>query len=128
MWAQANLDTALDVPSLAAKAGLLERTFHRPFVAAIGTTPAQYIETVRLDAACILLSQKLPLKEIARRVGLAPAARVTRVFQRRFGVTVVEDRKLIRAMCHPIRKPHFLQGSRRQSASFFLCEPVVGQG
>lgn len=87
VWAQANLDTALDVPSLAARVGLSERTFYRRFVAAIGETPAQYIETVRLDAARILLSQELPLKEIARRVGLAPTARFTQVFQRRFGVT-----------------------------------------
>ncbi len=87
VWAQANLDAALDVPRLAAKVGLSERTFHRRFVAAIGETPAQYIETVRLDAARILLAQKLPLKEIARRVGLVPVARFTRVFQRRFGVT-----------------------------------------
>ncbi|KKB12221.1 AraC family transcriptional regulator [Devosia geojensis] len=87
VWAQANLDTALDVPSLAARVSLSERTFHRRFVAAMGETPARYIETVRLDAARILLSQDLPLKEIARRVGLAPTARFTQVFQRRFGVT-----------------------------------------
>jgi len=87
VWVQANLDTALDVPSLAAKVSLSERTFYRRFFAATGETPAQYVETVRLDAARVLLSEGLPLKEIARRVGLAPAARFTQVFQRRFGVT-----------------------------------------
>lgn len=87
VWAQANLDTALDVSSLAAKSGLSERTFHRRFVAATGETPARYIETVRLDAARILLSQGLSLKEIATRVGLAPTSRLTQVFQKRFGVT-----------------------------------------
>ncbi|WP_284734841.1 GlxA family transcriptional regulator [Sphingosinicella terrae] len=87
VWVQANLGAALDVPSLAARACLSERTFHRRFVAATGDTPARYIESVRLDAARILLSQGLALKEIARRVGLAPPARFARLFQRRFGVT-----------------------------------------
>ncbi len=87
VWAQANLDEALDVPRLAAKVGLSERTFHRRFVAATGETPGRYIEMVRLDAGRILLSQGLSLKEIARRVGLAPTARFTRLFQRHFGVT-----------------------------------------
>jgi transcriptional regulator GlxA family with amidase domain len=87
VWAQANLDTALDVPRLAAKVGLSERIFHRRFVAATGETPGRYIEIARLDAGRILLSQGLSLKEIARRVGLAPTARFTRLFQRHFGVT-----------------------------------------
>jgi transcriptional regulator GlxA family with amidase domain len=39
-WIQANLDAPLDVPALADRAGLTERTFHRKFVAATGETPA----------------------------------------------------------------------------------------
>jgi transcriptional regulator GlxA family with amidase domain len=86
-WLQVNLDTPLDVASLAAKVGLSERTFHRRFVAALGETPARFVENVRLDAGRMLLSQGLTLKEIASRVGLAPASRFTKVFQRRLGLT-----------------------------------------
>lgn len=86
-WMQVNLDTALDVATLAERIGLSERTFHRRFVAATGETPARFVENVRLDAARLLLSQGLALKEIADTVGLAPAPRFTKVFQRRFGVT-----------------------------------------
>jgi AraC-like DNA-binding protein len=67
--------------------GLSERTFYRKFVAATGESPARFIEAVRLDAARMLLSQGLTLKAIAAQVGLTPTARLTRAFERRFGVS-----------------------------------------
>jgi transcriptional regulator GlxA family with amidase domain len=86
-WLQDHLDRPLDVPSLAARACLSERTFYRKFLAATGESPARFIETLRLDAARMLLSQELSLKEIAARVGLSPTARLSEAFERRFGVT-----------------------------------------
>lgn len=85
-WIQSNLDAPLDVPSLAARAGLSERTFHRRFVSATGQTPARYVETARLDAARMLLSRGLSLKSVAAQVGLFPSARLAEVFERRFGI------------------------------------------
>ena len=85
-WIQANLDAALDVPVLAARAGLSERTFHRKFVAATGETPARFVEAARLDAARMLLSRGVSLKSVAAQVGLAPATRFAEAFERRFGV------------------------------------------
>lgn len=86
-WMQENLDLPLDVPSLAARAGLSERSFYRRFLAETGQSPARFVETVRLDAARMLLSRKLPLKAIAARVGLSPTSRLTEAFERRFGIT-----------------------------------------
>jgi transcriptional regulator GlxA family with amidase domain len=86
-WLQANLHRRLHVPSLAARSGLSERSFYRKFLAATGDSPARFIESVRLDAARTLLSQGLPLKTIAAQVGLAPTARFTRAFERRFGIS-----------------------------------------
>ncbi|CAH1655304.1 MULTISPECIES: helix-turn-helix domain-containing protein [unclassified Chelatococcus] len=86
-WIQSNLDKPLDVPSLSARAGMSERTFHRKFVAATSETPARFVETARLDTARLLLSQGLPLKSVAAQVGLFPAARFKEIFERRFGVT-----------------------------------------
>jgi transcriptional regulator GlxA family with amidase domain len=86
-WMQANLDQALDVPALAARAGLSERTFYRKFLAATGEPPARFVELIRLDAARMLLSQGLSLKAVATHVGLAPTQRLTKAFERRFGVT-----------------------------------------
>lgn len=85
-WVQANLAQPLDVSSLASRAGMSERTFHRRFVAATGLTPARFIETARLDAARMLLSRGLPLKSVAAEVGLSPAARLSDAFERRFGI------------------------------------------
>lgn len=50
-WIQANLGAPLDVPALAARAGLSERSFHRKFAAATGETPARFVEAARLAAA-----------------------------------------------------------------------------
>jgi transcriptional regulator GlxA family with amidase domain len=86
-WLQTNLDRPLNVPRLAERAGLSERSFHRHFVAATGQTPARFIETLRLDAARMLLAQGLSLKAIAAQVGLSPATRLSDAFRRRFGVT-----------------------------------------
>jgi transcriptional regulator GlxA family with amidase domain len=85
-WIQANLDAPLDVPALADRAGLTERTFHRKFVAATGETPARFVEMTRLDAARMLLSRGLSLKSVAAQVGLFPAERLSEAFERRFGV------------------------------------------
>jgi transcriptional regulator GlxA family with amidase domain len=85
-WMQSNLDKPLDIPSLAYRAKLSQRSFHRKFVAATGMTPARFVETVRLDAARTLLSLGLSLKSVAAAVGLFPPNRFTDAFQRRFGV------------------------------------------
>jgi transcriptional regulator GlxA family with amidase domain len=86
-WIQANLATPLDVPSLAERVGMSERTFHRKFVAATGQTPARFVETSRLDAARMLLSRGLSLKSVAAQVGLSPAVRLSEAFERRFGIS-----------------------------------------
>jgi transcriptional regulator GlxA family with amidase domain len=72
-WMQANLHL-LDVPSLAARAGLNERSFYRKFTAATGQSPARFVEAARLDAARMLLSQGLTLREVAANVGLSPTS------------------------------------------------------
>jgi len=86
-WMHGNLSGSLDVPALAARAGLSERTFHRKFVAATGETPARFVETVRLDAARMLLSRGSSLKSVAAQVGLFPATRLSEAFERRFGLS-----------------------------------------
>lgn len=85
-WIQANLDARLDVPALAERAALSERSFHRKFTAATGITPARYVETARLDMARMLLSRGVAIKSVAAQVGLSPAAHFSTVFERRFGI------------------------------------------
>ena len=85
-WMQANLGQPLDVPMLAARAGLAERSFYRKFTQATGKTPAHFVESLRLEAARTLLAKGLPLKTIAGNVGLTSSARLGHAFERRFGV------------------------------------------
>ncbi len=85
-WMQDNLDKPLDVPTLAARAGLSERSFYRKFTEAMAKTPAHFVEALRLDAARTLLAKGLPLKAIAGKVGLRTSARLGQAFERRFGM------------------------------------------
>jgi transcriptional regulator GlxA family with amidase domain len=86
-WMQNHLGDRLDVPVLAARAGLSERTFYRKFVAATGRMPAKFVENIRLDGVRVLLSTALPLKAIATRTGMGSVVRLNSAFERRFGVT-----------------------------------------
>ena len=97
-WVHLHLDQKLDVPTLAARARLSQRTFFRKFTETMGDTPAHLIESVRLDAARVLLSQGLAIKLTAARVGL-PVARFAHAFERRFGVSPRQYRQshLLRA-------------------------------
>src|SRR5688572_23984364 len=85
-WVHLHLDQTLDVPTLAAQAKLSQRTFFRKFKETMGETPAHLIESLRLDAARVLLSHGMSIKLTAARVGL-PSARFARAFERRFGVS-----------------------------------------
>jgi len=96
-WMHDHLDEPLDVPSLARRAGLTERSFYRKFTDATGKTPAHFVEALRLDAARTLLAQGLPLKAIAGQVGLTSSARLGAAFERRFGMAPSLFREMHRA-------------------------------
>jgi len=96
-WMQGNLEQPLDVPALAARAGLTERSFYRKFTEATGKTPAHFVEGLRLDAARTLLARGLPLKTIAGKVGLNSPARLGQAFERRFGMAPSLFREMHRA-------------------------------
>ncbi len=85
-WMQNNLTARLDVPALAMRAGLSERSFYRKFTDATGKTPAHFVETIRLDAARTLIVRGLPLKVVAGKVGLRSSARLGAAFERHFGM------------------------------------------
>ena len=96
-WMQEHLDQTLDVPELARRAGLSERSFYRKFTETAGKTPAHFVEGLRLDAARSLLTKGLPMKAVATRVGLNSAARLSAAFERRFGMTPSLFREMHRA-------------------------------
>ena len=93
-WMGEHLSENLEVPRLAARVAMSERSFHRKFTAATGETPAHFVETLRLDQARSLLSARIALKEIAARTGYANAAQLSKAFERRFGLSPLLFREM----------------------------------
>ena len=58
------------------------------FARELGTTPARYVEGIRIEAArAMLATSDAPLDVIAREAGLGSAETLRRAFARRVGVT-----------------------------------------
>jgi transcriptional regulator GlxA family with amidase domain len=87
-WLSDHLDDDLTVEALAARAVMSPRTFARAFRREVGTTPAVYVEQLRVEAARRLLeTTDLTVTAIARRVGIRHAETLHRAFRRRVGTT-----------------------------------------
>src|SRR6185503_4120605 len=87
-WAERNIDKSLDVETLAERANMSLRNFHRHCHAELGVTPAKFVEGLRLDAARRLLeTRSFDLQQVAGRTGFSGADHLIRAFERRFGVT-----------------------------------------
>lgn len=85
-WMHDHLDEELHLEALAGRARQSVRDFHRKFRAATGRTPARFVEDLRLDRARALLGHGLRLQEIAEETGFGSAIRMSRAFERRFGI------------------------------------------
>jgi transcriptional regulator GlxA family with amidase domain len=102
-WCHENLDGDLHVGALARRAGMSERSFIRAFREDTGETPAEFVMSARLQAACRLLEDtQLPAKAVAQRCGLHSVAAMRRVFTRRLGVSPAQYRDKFRAQ-EPMR-------------------------
>jgi len=97
LWCHENLDGDLRVTTLAKRAAMSERSFIRTFRDDTNRTPADFVITVRMQAACRLLEEsELVQKIIAQRCGLGSAANMRRVFMRQLGVSPVDYRDRFR--------------------------------
>ena len=82
------------VPALAAGVGMSLRNFTRVFTRELGTTPARYVERVRVDAACRLLeTTALTVDVVARRCGFGTAETLRRSFLRTLGIPPTDYRR-----------------------------------
>ncbi|MBB2885637.1 GlxA family transcriptional regulator [Pseudomonas sp. B21-017] len=82
-----HLKADLSVPVLAGRAGMSERNFARTFKAEAGSTPAEFVELARIDAAKRLIEDSdVSLKRLADTVGYANTDGFRRAFIRRLGV------------------------------------------
>lgn len=74
------------VEHLADAAGMNARTLSRRFASSMSTTPAHFVERVRVDHARGLLADGLPLKPVATESGFGDYQRMRRAFRRQMGV------------------------------------------
>ena len=93
-WMRDNPRADLSVEALARRAGMSVRNFARVFRRETGTTPAAFVEELRIEAARRSLElSRGSVKEIAHACGFPNAATAHRAFRRRLGVTPLEYRE-----------------------------------
>lgn len=87
-YARNNLHKPLSVAELADAARLSPRQFSRAFRAETGQSPAKAVETLRLEAARLMMEQtRHPVDTVAAQTGFADRERMRRAFLRAFGQT-----------------------------------------
>jgi transcriptional regulator GlxA family with amidase domain len=87
-WLPDHLDQDLAVETLARRTGMSPRSFARAFRAETGTTPAAYVEGLRIEAARRLLeTTDLTVETVAKQIGLHRVETLYRAFRRRVGTT-----------------------------------------
>lgn len=87
-WMLQNLSKELSLALLAEHSGMSVRNFCRKFQAAMGQSPAKYVESLRLDYARQLLTEKdWHINRIATACGYQNVDVFRRAFHRRFGIS-----------------------------------------
>ncbi|WP_273184832.1 GlxA family transcriptional regulator [Hyphomonas adhaerens] len=85
-WIRANLASDLKVEQIAEKAGMSPRNFARVFRSETGTTPARFVEKLRLESARQHVETTgLSLIQIAQKTGFGDAERMRMAFIRAYG-------------------------------------------
>jgi len=109
-YAKKDLTQALSVTELAQAARLSPRQFSRVFRTETGVSPAKAIESIRLEAARIMVEQgRRSLDEIARACGFGDCERMRRSFLRVHGQTP----RSLRNAATPIAEPHVVAARSR---------------
>lgn len=87
-WMADHLAADLSVEALAARTFLCARQFSRVFRQAYGTSPAAFVEELRMgEASRRLSSRRIDVESVARSVGYRSVDVFRRAFERRFGVS-----------------------------------------
>ena len=88
----------LDVSDLAHRAGMSTSALHLHFKAVTGTSPVQYLKTIRLHKARMLMVQEsVGASLAAQRVGYDSASQFSREFKRLFGAPPADEAQRVRA-------------------------------
>jgi AraC-like DNA-binding protein len=89
----------LTVEELAETAGMSTSAFHQNFKAVTSTSPLQYLKTIRLHKARMLMVHEgLRAGIAAERVGYESSSQFSREFKRLFGASPVDETERVRRM------------------------------
>lgn len=98
-YARENLRNPLSVEELADAASLSPRQFSRIFREETGQSPAKAVESLRLEAARLMLEDgRHPIETVARDTGFADRDRMRRAFLRAYGHPPASLRRSLRLM------------------------------
>jgi transcriptional regulator GlxA family with amidase domain len=93
-WLPEHLNSDLSIKVMARTAAMSPRNFSRAFKEAVGSTPAQHLEALRVEAGRRLLeTSNLSQAEIAERIGVNNTETLRRLFRRQLHVTPGDYRR-----------------------------------
>jgi transcriptional regulator GlxA family with amidase domain len=97
LWLQSNLGESISIAALARHLGMSGRTLNRRFHTAIGLSPMEYLQSLRITEAKELLRQSnLSVSEIAWRVGLNDTSYFSKLFREQVGMAPLRYRGAVR--------------------------------
>lgn len=86
--------TSLDLPGLARSAGMSRSALSKAFKETVAVSPIEYLSTWRIMVGRdLLVRTRLPLPEVAERVGYGSEVSFSRAFKRRLGVSPAAYRR-----------------------------------
>lgn len=98
-WIPGHLDEDLSVLALAERAAMSPRNFARVFRRELATTPADYVERLRVEQARSRLeSSDTPIELVAAECGFGTVETLRRAFQRRVGASPSQYRERFRSV------------------------------
>ncbi|HJP97445.1 MAG TPA: helix-turn-helix domain-containing protein, partial [Rhodanobacteraceae bacterium] len=93
-WLLTNLDHDISIQRMAEQVAMSSRNFRRVFAETFGMTPARFVEKLRLEQACLRLTQgRTSVERIAASVGFHSGDAFRRAFRARYGATPSEYRE-----------------------------------
>src|SRR5882762_5205912 len=104
-WAKEHLHEQIALEDMAARCAMSPRTLTRHFREATGTTPLQWLLTMRIDEARQLLeATDLSIDEVAERAGFGTGLNLRVHFRRRLDTTPTTYRRNFRAPANATRR------------------------
>lgn len=98
IWLQDNYHRDIVMTQLAEKFGMSTRTLNRRFKAALGISPLDFLQEVRINIAKDLLkTSNLSINEIVEKVGYQDTGFFTELFKKHLAITPVAYRETVRA-------------------------------